>query len=54
MTQYVKSEHQETNVETNRDLYIGGSDLPSILRLNAQYGTSLIQFAKEKLKNNTY
>lgn len=48
--QYVKSEHQEINVETNRDLYIGGSDLPSILRLNAQYGTSLMQFAKEKLK----
>lgn len=50
MKQYAKSEHQEINVETNRHLYIGGSDLPSILRLNAQYGTSLIQFAKEKLK----
>ena len=47
---YVKSEHQINNVETDRNLYIGGSDLPSILRLNKQYGTTLIQFAKEKLK----
>ncbi len=43
------STHQEINVETNRHLYIGGSDLPSILRLNAQFGKSLIEFAKEKL-----
>lgn len=50
MSQCVKSEHQEVNVETNRHLYIGGSDLPSILRLNAQYGKSLMEFAKEKLK----
>lgn len=45
-----KSEHQINDVETNRHLYIGGSDLPSILRLNKQYGKSVIQFAKEKLK----
>lgn len=50
MTEYVKSEHQSNDVETNRHLYIGGSDLPSILRLNKQYGKSLISFAKEKLK----
>jgi hypothetical protein len=48
--EYVKSEHQINDVETDRNLYIGGSDLPSILRLNSKYGTSLIQFAKEKLK----
>jgi hypothetical protein len=48
--EYIKSEHQINDVETDRNLYIGGSDLPSILRLNSQYGTSLIQFAKEKLK----
>lgn len=46
----MKSEHQINDVETNRHLYIGGSDLPSILRLNKQYGKSLIEFAKEKLK----
>jgi hypothetical protein len=50
MAEYVKSKHQQEDVETNRDLYIGGSDLPSILRLNKQYGKSLIEFAKEKLK----
>lgn len=48
--EYVKSEHQLNDVETNRHLYIGGSDLPSILRLNGKYGTSIMQFAKEKLK----
>lgn len=46
----MKSEHQINDVETNRHLYIGGSDLPSILRLNKQYGKSLMTFAKEKLK----
>ena len=46
----MKSEHQVNDVETNRHLYIGGSDLPSILRLNKQYGKSLMTFAKEKLK----
>lgn len=46
----MKSEHQINDVETNRHLFIGGSDLPSILRLNKQYGKSLITFAKEKLK----
>lgn len=46
----MKSEHQVNDVETNRHLYIGGSDLPSILRLNKQYGKSLLTFAKEKLK----
>jgi len=48
--QYVKSEHQINNVETNRHLYIGGSDLPTILKMNNKYGKSIIQFAKEKLK----
>jgi len=47
---YEKSEHQANDVEKNRHLYIGGSDLPSILRTNAKYGKSLITFAKEKLK----
>lgn len=46
----MKSEHQVNDVETNRHLFIGGSDLPSILRMNKQYGKSLIEFAKEKLK----
>jgi hypothetical protein len=46
----MKSEHQTNDIETNRHLYIGGSDLPSILRLNKQYGKSLMTFAKEKLK----
>ena len=48
-SEYVASEHQINDVETNRHLYVGGSDLPNILRLN-KYGNSLIQFAKEKLK----
>lgn len=48
--EYVASEHQINDVEKDRHLYIGGSDLPSILRLNKQYGKSLITFAKEKLK----
>lgn len=46
---YIKTSHQEDNVETNRHLYIGGSDLPSILRLNKQYGKPLLTFGKEKL-----
>lgn len=36
------------NVTIDRHKYIGGSDLPSILGLNAKYGTSIFQFAKEK------
>lgn len=48
--QYVKSEHQINDVEANRHLYIGGSDLPTILKMNNKYGKSIIQFAKEKLK----
>ena len=46
----VETKPQTIDVETNRHLYIGGSDMPSILRLNAQFGKSLIEFAKEKLK----
>ena len=46
----VETTPQTIDVETNRHLYIGGSDMPSILRLNAQFGKSLIEFAKEKLK----
>lgn len=50
MKEYIASEHQEKDVLQNRESYIGGSDLPSILRLNKAYGKSLIQFSKEKLK----
>lgn len=46
----IKSQHQINDVETDRNLYIGGSDLPTIMRLNDSYGKSIIQFAKEKLK----
>lgn len=38
------------NVTKDRDKYIGASDLPTILGLNKQYGKTIIQFAKEKLK----
>ena len=37
------------NVEIDRDKYIGGSDLPTILGLNAKYGTDIFEYAKEKL-----
>lgn len=47
---YVASEHQVNDVEKDRDLYIGGSDMPAILKYNSKYGKSVIQFAKEKLK----
>lgn len=36
------------NVTIDRDKYIGGSDLPSILGLNAKYGTNVFEFAKQK------
>ena len=36
------------NVAINRNKYIGGSDLPSILGLNAKYGISVFEFAKQK------
>lgn len=36
------------NVTIDRDKYIGGSDLPTILGLNAKYGTNIFEFAKEK------
>ena len=36
------------NVTIDRDKYVGGSDLPSILGLNAKYGTSVFEFAKQK------
>ena len=49
MEKYVPSEHQLNDIEKNRDQYIGGSDLPNILRLK-NYGTSTIDFAKKKLK----
>ena len=36
------------NVTIDRHKYVGGSDLPSILGLNAKYGTSIFEFAKQK------
>lgn len=36
------------NVTVDRHKYVGGSDLPTILGLNAKYGTSIFEFAKEK------
>ena len=36
------------NVTIDRHKYVGGSDLPSILGLNAKYGTSVFEFAKQK------
>ena len=36
------------NVTIDRNKYVGGSDLPSILGLNAKYGTSVFEFAKQK------
>lgn len=36
------------NVTIDREKYIGGSDLPTILGLNSKYGTSIFEFAKEK------
>ena len=36
------------NVTIDRHKYIGGSDLPTILGLNAKYGKSIFEFAKEK------
>lgn len=36
------------NVTIERNKYIGGSDLPTILGLNAKYGTSVFEFAKQK------
>lgn len=36
------------NVTIDRHKYVGGSDLPTILGLNAKYGTSIFDFAKEK------
>ena len=36
------------NVTVDRHKYCGGSDLPSILGLNAKYGKSIFEFAKEK------
>lgn len=36
------------NVLIDRQKYIGGSDLPTILGLNAKYGNSIFEFAKEK------
>ena len=37
------------NVLIDRNKYIGGSDLPTILGLNAKYDTNIFEFAKEKL-----
>lgn len=37
------------NVTVDRHKYVGGSDLPTILGLNAKYGTSIFEFAKEKV-----
>ena len=36
------------NVTIDRQKYVGGSDLPSILGLNSKYGTSVFEFAKQK------
>lgn len=36
------------NVTVDRHKYVGGSDLPTILGLNAKYGTSIYDFAREK------
>lgn len=36
------------NVTLDRHKYVGGSDLPTILGLNAKYGTNIFDFAKEK------
>lgn len=36
------------NVTIDRYKYVGGSDLPTILGLNAKYGTSIFDFAREK------
>ena len=36
------------NVTIDRHKYVGGSDLPSILGLNAKYGKSVYEFAKQK------
>ena len=36
------------NVTVDRHKYVGGSDLPTILGLNAKYGKSVYEFAKEK------
>jgi len=36
------------NVTIDRNKYVGGSDLPSILGLNAKYGTNIFEFAKQK------
>ena len=37
------------NVTIDRDKFIGGSDLPTILGLNAKYGTSIFDFTREKI-----
>ena len=39
-----------TDVTIDRDKYIGGSDLPTILGLNNGYGKTIISFARQKLK----
>ena len=36
------------NVTVDRHKYTGGSDLPTILGLNAKYGTSIYDFARQK------
>ena len=36
------------NVTIDRQKYIGGSDLPTILGLNTKYGTNIFEFAKQK------
>lgn len=36
------------NVTVDRHKYVGGSDLPTILGLNAKYGTNIYDFAREK------
>lgn len=36
------------NVTVDRHKYVGGSDLPTILGLNAKYGANIFEFAKQK------
>lgn len=38
----------DENVTKNRHKYVGGSDLPTILGLNAKYNKSIYDFAREK------
>lgn len=45
----MNNKHQEINVEQDRHLYIGGSDLPYILGYAEKFGETIMGFAKQKL-----